>query len=165
MFTTVSYPISPSTLFRSKKPLKISKYYYDKNGVNEMIENLSQDVFETILNTLPVEISFADENDVVRYFNKNGDRIFPRSRSVIGRRVQDCHPKKSVHVVDRLLDEMKDNRRDVAEFWIDLKGRTIYIRYFAVRDSDGEYLGCLEVTQDITEIKNIEGEKRLLDIT
>ena len=129
-----------------------------------MIENLSQDVFEAILNTLPVEISFVDENDVVRYFNKNGDRIFPRPRSVIGRRVHDCHPKKSVHLVDRLLGEMKDNKRDVAEFWIDLKGRIIYIRYFAVRDSNDKYLGCLEVTQDITEMKNIEGEKRLLDI-
>jgi len=129
-----------------------------------MIENLSQDVFEAILNTLPVEISFVDENDVVRYFNKNGDRIFPRPRSVIDRRVHDCHPKKSVHIVDGLLGEMKDNKRDVAEFWIDLKGRIIYIRYFAVRDGDGEYLGCLEVSQDITEIKNIEGEKRLLDI-
>ena len=129
-----------------------------------MIENLPQDVFETILNTLPVEISFVDENDVVRYFNKNGDRTFPRPRSVIGRRVHDCHPKKSVHIVDRLLSEMKDKRRDVAEFWIDLKGRMIYIRYFAVRDGEGKYLGCLEVTQDITEIKNIEGERRLLDI-
>ncbi len=129
-----------------------------------MIENLSQDVFETILNRMPVEISFVDENDVVRYFNKNGDRIFPRPRSVIGRRVHDCHPKKSVHIVDRLLSEMKNNKRDVAEFWIDLRGRTIYIRYFAVRDGNGKYLGCLEVTQDITEIKNIEGERRLLDV-
>lgn len=129
-----------------------------------MIENLSQDVFETILNRMPVEISFVDENDVVRYFNKNGDRIFPRPRSVIGRRVHDCHPKKSVHIVDRLLSEMKNNKRDVAEFWIDLRGRTIYIRYFAVRDGNGKYLGCLEVTQDITEIRNIEGERRLLDV-
>ena len=129
-----------------------------------MIENLSQDVFETILNTLPVEISFVDENDVVRYFNKNGDRIFPRPRSVISRRVHDCHPKKSVHIVERLLSEKKDNRRDVAEFWIDMKGRTIYIRYFAVRDGNSKYLGCLEVTQDITEIRNIEGERRLLDV-
>ena len=80
-----------------------------------MIENLSPDVFETILNTLPVEISFVDENDVVRYFNKNGDRIFPRSRSVIGRKVHDCHPKKSVHIVDRLLGEMKENKRDVED--------------------------------------------------
>jgi len=129
-----------------------------------MIENLSQDVFETILNTLPVEISFVDENDVVRYFNKNGDRIFPRPRGVIGRRVHDCHPKKSVHIVDRLLGEMKDNKREVAEFWIDLKDRIIYIRYFAVRDNNDKYLGCLEVTQDITDLKKIEGEKRLLDV-
>jgi len=113
---------------------------------------------------MPIEISFIDENDVVRYFNKNGDRIFPRPRSGIGRKVQNCHPKKSVHIVNKLLGEMKTGERDSAQFWINLKGRKIYIRYFAVRDRDGNYLGCLEATQDITDIKKIEGERRLLDI-
>jgi len=127
-----------------------------------LIENVASETLEAILDALPVEISFVDEDDVVRYFNKDGDRIFPRPRSVLGRKVQNCHPKESVHKVQQILDEMKAGTRDVAEFWIDLKGMKVYIRYFAVRDSDGRYLGCLEVSQDITDIQKIEGEKRLL---
>jgi len=127
-----------------------------------MIENLSKETIEAVLNVLPVEISFVDDDDVVRYFNKDGDRIFPRPRSVVGRKVQNCHPKKSVHRVQQILDEMKAGTRDVAEFWIDHRDRKVYIRYFAVRDADGRYLGCLEVSQDITDIQKIEGEKRLL---
>jgi hypothetical protein len=107
-------------------------------------------------------MSFVDENDTVRYFNKNGNRIFPRPPAVIGRKVQDCHPQKSVHKVNQILDDFKNNRQNSAEFWIDLKNRKVYIRYFAVRDKDGKYLGCLEVSQDITDIQKIEGEKRLL---
>lgn len=128
-----------------------------------MIENLSKDVLEAVMNTLPVEVSFVDEHDTVQYFNKDGDRIFPRPRTIIGRKVQNCHPQKSVHVVNQLLDEMKQGKRDVAEFWIDVKGRKIYIRYFAVRDEQKNYVECLEVSQDITDLKEIEGEKRLLD--
>jgi len=124
--------------------------------------DLGKEVLDALLETLPVEISFVDENDTVRYFNKDGNRIFPRPPSVIGRKVQDCHPKKSLHKVNQILDDFKNNRRDVAEFWIDLHGRKVYIRYFAVRDKNRKYLGCLEVTQDITDIKKIEGEKRLL---
>jgi len=127
-----------------------------------MIENLSKETLEAVLNSLPIEISFVDEDDVVRYFNKDGDRIFPRPRSVIGRKVQDCHPRKSVDKVQQILEEMKAGTRDVAEFWIDLGGRKVYIRYFAVRDADANYLGCLEVSQDITDIQKIKGEKRLL---
>lgn len=118
---------------------------------------------ERILDTLPVEFSFIDDSDKVQIFNKNGDRIFPRPRSVIGRRVQDCHPGKSLHKVQQILDEMRDGSRDVAEFWIDHKDMKVSIRYFAVRGQDGKYLGCLEVSQDITEIQEIKGEKRLLD--
>jgi PAS domain S-box-containing protein len=128
-----------------------------------LIENVSKETLELILDTLPVEFSFIDEEDVVRLFNKNGGRIFPRPRSVIGRRVQDCHPKKSIHKVQQILDEMKAGTRNVAEFWIDVKNMKVYIRYFAVRDKNGNYLGCLEVSQDITKMKLIEGEKRLLD--
>jgi DUF438 domain-containing protein len=98
----------------------------------------------------------------VRLFNKNGDRIFPRPRSVIGRRVQDCHPSKSLHKVQQILDEMKAGTRDVADFWIDHREMKVYIRYFAVRSKEGRYLGCLEVSQEITEIQKIKGEKRLL---
>lgn len=127
-----------------------------------MTGDLRKEVLDALLETLPVEISFVDENDTVRYFNKDGNRIFPRPPSVIGRKVQDCHPKKSLHLVNQVLEDFKNNRGDVAEFWIDLRGRKVYIRYFAVRGKDGKYLGCIEVTQDITDIKKIEGEKRLL---
>jgi len=124
--------------------------------------DLRKEVLDALLETLPVEISFVDENDTVRYFNKDGNRLFPRPPSILGRTVQDCHPKKSLHIVNQILDDFKGNRRDVAEFWIDMRGRKVYIRYFAVRGRDGKYLGCVEVTQDITDIKKIEGEKRLL---
>jgi len=128
-----------------------------------MIDNLSKDTINAIMDTLPVEVSFIDKEDSVRYFNKNGDRIFPRSRAIIGMKVQNCHPEKSLYKINQILDDFKSGKRDRAEFWIDLNDRKIYIRYFAVRSKGGEYLGTLEVTQDITEIKKIEGEKRLLD--
>jgi PAS domain S-box-containing protein len=128
-----------------------------------LIEHLQSEIIESMLNSLPVEISFVDENDEVSYFNKNGDRIFPRPRSVIGKKVQQCHPKKSLNKVIEIVNAFKNGKRDVANFWINLNGRLIYIRYFAVRDNDGKYLGTLEVSQDITDLKKIEGEKRLLD--
>ncbi len=127
-----------------------------------MIENLKRETLEAVMNTLPIDVTFVDENDEVRYFNKNGDRIFPRSRSVLGRKVQNCHPKVSLHKVQQIVDEMKAGARDVAEFWINLRGLMVHIRYFAVRDPDGKYLGCLEVSQDITNIQKLRGEKRLL---
>lgn len=125
--------------------------------------SLSKEEVEAILDSLPVDISFVDKEDRVKYFNKAGKRIFVRTKAVIGRKVQQCHPKKSVHVVNSILEAFKTGKKDVAEFWIGMKNRLIHIRYFAVRDKDGKYLGTIEVTQDITDIKKIEGEKRLLD--
>ncbi|MGB9824174.1 MAG: DUF438 domain-containing protein [Candidatus Hydrothermia bacterium] len=116
-----------------------------------------------VLNTLPVDITFVDKNDEVKFFNETKDRIFVRTRGVVGRKVQNCHPQKSIHVVEKILQEFKRGTRDVADFWIWVKDRYILIRYFAVRDENGEYLGTLEVSQDITDIKKLEGEKRLLD--
>jgi len=124
---------------------------------------LTAEEVEAILETIPVDLTFVDGEDRVRYFNRAGRRIFARTKAVIGRRVQQCHPKKSVNVVERILNSFRRGERDVAEFWIRVGGRLIHIRYFAVRDGDGKYLGTLEVTQDITGIKGIEGEKRLLD--
>ncbi|MDH5713904.1 MAG: PAS domain-containing protein, partial [Candidatus Bathyarchaeota archaeon] len=121
------------------------------------------EIIQAILDALPVEISFVDKDDKVRYFSKEGRRIFPRTRAIIGRKVQNCHPQKSIHVVNKILDDFKNKRRDSAEFWINLKGRKIYIRYFAVRDAKESYLGCLEATQDITDIQTVKGEKRLLE--
>ena len=128
-----------------------------------MIENLKPEVIEAMLDAMPIEISFVNENDEVKYFNKNGDRIFPRPRSIVGKKVQQCHPQKSLHKVLQILEAFKNGKKDAAEFWINLKGRQIYIRYFPVQDKDGKYLGTLEVSQDITDIKKITGEKRLLD--
>lgn len=124
---------------------------------------LTKEEIEGILETLPMDVTFVEKGDTVKYFNKLGRRIFARPKAVIGRRVQKCHPEKSIHVVNKILDAFKSGERDVAEFWINLKDRLVHIRYFAVRNKDGEYLGVLEVSQDITQIKKIQGEKRLLD--
>jgi PAS domain S-box-containing protein len=128
-----------------------------------MMENLSKEQLEGILEAIPVEISFVDEHDSVRFWNKHDTRIFKRPFSVIGKSVQDCHPSQSVYKVNELLTGFKTANIDSAEFWIDLRGRKVYIRYFAVRDKEGKYLGTLEATQDITDMKEIKGEKRLLD--
>lgn len=127
-----------------------------------MIENLSKPQLEAVLESLPVDITFIDSDDTVRYYNRDGKRIFVRTPAVIGKKVQNCHPPKSLPAVNQILSEFKSGKRDVAEFWIQMKGRIIFIRYFPARDPDGKYLGCLEVSQDITDIKKLEGEKRLL---
>ena len=128
-----------------------------------MLEVFSTEKLEAILDALPVEVSFVDENDAVRYYSKGDQRIFKRTPVVIGRKVRDCHPPKSLHKVEQVISDLKSGKRDAAEFWIDLGGRKIYIRYFAVRDKAGKYLGTLEVTQDITDIQKITGQKRLVD--
>ncbi len=125
--------------------------------------SLSKEEIEAILDTLPVDVSFVDKNDAVKYFNKAEKRVFVRTKSVIGRKVQLCHPQKSIHIVNRIVDSFKAGKKDVAEFWITLNNRLIHIRYFAVRDKNGKYLGTMETTQDLTDLKKIEGEKRLLD--
>jgi len=125
--------------------------------------SLSEEEAEAVLDSLPVDISFVDKEDRVKYFNKAEGRIFVRTKAVIGRKVQLCHPQKSVHIVNNILEAFKTGKKDVAEFWISLNKRLILIRYFAVRDKNGKYLGTVEVTQDITDIKKIEGQKRLLD--
>ena len=128
-----------------------------------MLEKFSSETLEAIFDTLPVDLTFVDDADTVRYYSKGDERIFKRSPAVIGKRVQDCHPQKSLYKVEQVVSYLKAGKRNVAEFWIDLQGRKIYIRYFAVRDRAGKYLGTLEVTQDITDLQKITGEKRLLD--
>ena len=125
--------------------------------------SLSKEEIEALLNALPVDITFVDKDDAVKYFNKAEKRIFVRTKAVIGRKVQLCHPQKSLHVVNKILEAFKKGEKDVAEFWIQAGGRLVHIRYFAVRDWNGKYIGTMEVTQDITDLKKIEGEKRLLD--
>jgi uncharacterized protein len=124
---------------------------------------LSPELLRLVLTHLPVDISVIDAGDAVRFYSEGPERIFPRSPAVIGRLVQNCHPPTSVHVVNRILAAFKDGSRDAAEFWIRRRGRIIHIRYFAIRDKARVYRGCLEVSQDVTEIQRLEGEKRLLD--
>ncbi|MCK5052389.1 MAG: DUF438 domain-containing protein [Candidatus Cloacimonetes bacterium] len=125
--------------------------------------SLNQQQLELILNTIPLDLTFIDENDEVRYFSNPKDRFFPRSPAIIGRKVQKCHPPESVHIVEKILDTFKVGTEDEASFHFQMKGKFIFIRYFAVRDKKGKYFGTLEVGQDITEIRKTEGEKRLLD--
>jgi PAS domain S-box-containing protein len=124
-----------------------------------MIENLNSEQIARILETVPVDISFVDKDDKVKFWNKHETRVFKRPNSALGRTVQDCHPARSVDKVNQVLADLKSGKRDYADFWIDLKGRKVYIRYFAVRDNSGKYLGTLEIGQDITDIKTIEGKK------
>lgn len=118
---------------------------------------------EQMLNTLPVDITFVDRNDTVKYFSQAKDRIFARPKTVIGRNVQNCHPPASVHVVEGIVNDFKSGKKDKEEFWIKMGEKYVYIRYFAVRDKEGKYLGTVEVTQDIKPIQEITGEKRLVE--
>lgn len=127
-----------------------------------MVGKIPAEVIEPLLDALPVEISFIDADDIVRYYSREGKRVFPRTPAIIGRRVQQCHPQESLAKVEEILGGFKSGRLDKAEFWIDARGMKVLIRYFPVRDSNGIYLGCIEVTQDITQIQKLTGEKRLL---
>lgn len=124
---------------------------------------LSLTQLELMMNHLPVDITLIDENDVVRYFSHGKERIFTRTKSVIGRTVQNCHPPQSVHVVNQLLADFKAGKKDVEDFWIRFKDKYVLIRYFAIRDENGAYKGTLEFTQNIQPIQAIEGEKRIYD--
>jgi uncharacterized protein len=125
---------------------------------------LSLKQLELILNHLPVDITFIDHNDIVRYFSHGKERIFARTKAVIGRTVQNCHPPKSAHIVEALLDDFKSGKKDSEEFWIKFKDKYVFIRYFAVRDEEGAYVGTLEFTQNIDPIQAIQGEKRIMSM-
>jgi PAS domain S-box-containing protein len=116
-----------------------------------------------LFKTMPFDITYVDENDKVVYYNRGEERVFPRSAGIIGREVRFCHPPKSVDTVLKILEEFKSGAKSEASFWINYKGQLIYIRYFAVRDASQNYKGVIEISQDITAIKEIDGEKRLLD--
>jgi PAS domain S-box-containing protein len=132
--------------------------------VKDLVHGLDHDILAAILNTLPIELSFVDADDRVRYFShENLPKIFGRTRGVIGMRVQNCHPEGSVDRVNAILASFKAGTRRVAEFWIDFGGRKVHIRYFPVHAPDGSYLGCLETVQDVTDIQQLTGQRRLLD--
>ncbi len=124
---------------------------------------LSVEQIKLLFNHLPVDITFVDENNKVKYYSTPKKRIFPRTKSVIGRDVHNCHPPESVHVVEQIVESFRNGKKDVASFWINMKGELLLIQYFAVRDESGNYRGVVEVSQEISEIRNLKGENRLLD--
>jgi DUF438 domain-containing protein len=124
---------------------------------------LTLDQLKAVFATLPLDVTFVDAEDRVRFFSEGPERVFVRTKAVVGRKVQHCHPPSSVDVVDRILDDFRAGRQSVAEFWIDFRDRFVHIRYFAVRSEAGAYLGTLELTQDVTGIRKLEGERRLLE--
>jgi len=134
----------------------------DNGRVRMPSGTFKMDELLALFSTLPVDLTFVDQDDTVRFFSPGKDRIFERTRADLGRKVQNCHPPKSVHTVLRILQDFKSGAQDQARFWIQMGPRTIYIVYYALRDKEGSYLGTLEVTQDITEIQALEGERRLL---
>jgi hypothetical protein len=124
---------------------------------------LTPEQVNSIFRILPVDITYVNEHDQVVFYNRGEDRVFPRSAGIIGREVKFCHPPKSVDQVIKILEEFKAGNQDLAEFWINFKGQFIHIQYFAVRDPDGTYRGVIEMSQDVTHVRGLEGEKRLLD--
>ena len=123
---------------------------------------LSPEELGRMLDTLPLDITFVGKDDTVKYFSQGAERVFPRTKAIIGRKVSNCHPPASVHIVEKLVEDFKAGRKDHEDFWINMGEKYILIRYFAVKDEAGEYIGVLEVTQDIRPLQAIQGEKRLV---
>lgn len=134
-----------------------------------MIGELTKDTLEAVLETMPIEFSVLDANDEVLAWNKHKTRIFKRPEAVVGRNVRKCHPEKSLDKVETIISEMREGRRDKARFWIDLslpdyeEKQKIMIEYYALRDKNGKYIGCLEASQNISELQKLKGQQRLLD--
>lgn len=116
----------------------------------------------SILNTIPVDMTFVDKEDKVKYFTQGSERIFQRNRAILNRDVRHCHPPASAHIVDKIIEDFRTGRQSRAPFWIQMGGKFIHIEYFALRNEKGEYLGTLEVSQDVNRFRALEGEQRIL---
>ncbi len=157
VYPEVAYIHPGEDTVRRKLPFNIDdKTHYDEGYLTPAQVN-------SIFRILPVDITYVNENDQVVFYNRGDDRVFPRSAGIIGREVKFCHPPKSVDQVLRILEEFKAGTQDVAEFWIQFKGKFVHIQYFAVRDEDKTYRGVIEMSQDVTHIRELEGQQRLLD--
>jgi DUF438 domain-containing protein len=136
--------------------------YQESNKIQLPSGSFTPDEIQAMLNTIPFDLTFVDKDDTVKYFTQGKERIFARNRAILGRKVQLCHPPSSVHIVQKILDDFKSGAQDKASFWIGMKDQFISIEYFALRDAKGEYLGVLEVSQNLTEKRALQGERRLL---
>ena len=151
-----------NAIYQSKEEVQTSSESEVVDGdVRMSMGRLSTTEVNAIMNTLPLDMTFVDANDRVKFVSQGKHRIFDRPASVIGRPVHLCHPPQSVHIVKAIVEDLRSGKKDHEDFWINFRGQFVYIRYYAVRDEAGEYLGCLEVTQEISEIRSLEGEKRL----
>ena len=146
-----------------KPVIKEDKSHMESGMANLGTGILSIEQIKLIFNHLPVDITFVDENNKVKYFSSPAKRIFPRTVAIIGRDVSNCHPKESVHVVEEIVESFRNGEKSQADFWIKMRGEFILIQYFAVRDAQGNYKGVIEVSQEVSEIRALQGEKRLLD--
>jgi DUF438 domain-containing protein len=156
-FPSVAY-VHPSEDFTIREmPFSLENTSHYDEG------HMTVDQVNLLFRTLPLDLTYVDENDKVIFYNRGEERVFPRSAGIIGREVKFCHPPKSVGTVLKILEEFRKGTKNESTFWINFKDRLIYIRYFAVRDADKNYKGVIEMSQDITDLKKIEGEKRLLD--
>jgi uncharacterized protein len=148
-------------------PVELNKTQKEKDQLMTTVPlktgALSPEQLNLMLTTLPFDIAYVDENDTVLFYSETRERIFRRTPAVIGRKVQNCHPPASVDKVVRIVEDFRAGKRDKAEFWIQLNGKFVYISYYAVRDAQGAYRGTLEVTQDLTHLREIQGERRLLE--
>jgi len=136
------------------------------SGANEVKLDegrLTEEQIRLLLKSLPFDITFVDEKDKVCFYSASKDRIFPRSPAVIGRSVQNCHPPKSVHIVEKIVKSFKEKTKDKAEFWVQQGDLFIHIRYFPVYDEKGDYKGVVEVSQEVSGIRSLKGQKRILD--
>jgi len=139
--------------------------YNTKNSIQLTTGSFGIDELEALFKTLPIDITFVDKDDKVKFFSHGPNRIFTRNRAILGRDVRMCHPPSSVHVVDQILEDFKSGKESSAAFWINMQGRFIYIEYFAMRGKEGNYLGTIEFTQDLTQLRKLEGDQRLLSYT
>ena len=164
-YVFIEKPKETEALLRDLESALMDTPVFQEGTISMPTGAISLKELMSILNTLPIDLTFVDKDDTVAYFSDGRDRIFRRTKSVIGREVRNCHPPQSVEVVEKILASFKEGTRDSYDFWIDRQGRFIYIRYIAVRDAQGRYLGTLEATMDATRIRELEGEQRLLDET
>jgi DUF438 domain-containing protein len=139
--------------------------YNAKNSIQLTTGSFGIDELESLFKTLPIDITFVDKDDKVKFFSHGPNRIFTRNRAILGRDVRMCHPPSSVHVVDQIIEDFRSGKENSAAFWINMQGRFIYIEYFAMRGKEGDYLGTIEFTQDLTQLRKLEGDQRLLSYT
>jgi len=158
-----NYPNEPEYIHPSQDTERRTEVVFDEKAAHYDEGYMTVEQANLLFKTLPIDLTYVDENDKVIFYNRGEERVFPRSAGIIGREVRFCHPPKSVDTVLKILEAFRKGEQNEASFWINYKDRLIYIRYFAVRNSEKEYKGVIEMSQDITDIKQVDGEKRLLE--